>query len=66
MMEYKPQEFIRGGGQVDIVMLGRADFESRSIGSVTLPIPAGISDQNLLSGVLNQCPLLILLKQILH
>ena len=46
MMEYKPQEFIRGGGQVGYSNAGRADFESRSIGSVTLPIPAGISDQN--------------------
>ena len=47
MMEYMPQDFINASsGQLGFSNAGRADFRSRSIGSVTLPIPSGISDQN--------------------
>jgi len=46
-MEYMPQQFINAGsGQLGFSNAGRQDFRSRSIGSVTLPIPSGISDQN--------------------
>jgi len=47
MMEYMPQDFINASsGQLGFSNAGRSDFRSRSIGSVTLPIPSGISDQN--------------------
>ena len=47
MMEYMPQQFINASsGQLGFSNAGRQDFRSRSIGSVTLPIPSGISDQN--------------------
>ena len=47
MMEYMPQDFINASsGQLGFSNAGRQDFRSRSIGSVTLPIPSGISDQN--------------------
>ena len=47
MMEYMPQDFINASsGALGFSNAGRADFRSRSIGSVTLPIPSGISDQN--------------------
>ena len=47
MMEYMPQEFINAStGSLGFSNAGRQDFRSRSIGSVTLPIPSGISDQN--------------------
>jgi len=47
MMEYMPQQFINAGsGKLGFSNAGRQDFRSRSIGSVTLPIPSGISDQN--------------------
>ena len=47
MMEYMPQQFINAStGALGFSNAGRQDFRSRSIGSVTLPIPSGISDQN--------------------
>lgn len=46
IMEYIPQSFLSGGSQIGFTNAGRQDFRSRSIGSVTLPIPSGISDQN--------------------
>ena len=47
MMEYMPQEFINASsGALGFSNAGRSDFMNRSIGSVTLPIPSGISDQN--------------------
>ena len=47
MMEYMPQQFINAStGSLGFSNAGRQDFRSRSIGSVTLPIPSGISDQN--------------------
>ena len=47
MMEYMPQDFINASsGALGFSNAGRQDFRSRSIGSVTLPIPSGISDQN--------------------
>jgi len=47
MMEYMPQEFINAStGSLGFSNAGRQDMRSRSIGSVTLPIPSGISDQN--------------------
>ena len=47
MMEYMPQDFINASsGAIGFSNAGRQDFRSRSIGSVTLPIPSGISDQN--------------------
>ena len=47
MMEYMPQQFINpSSGALGFSNAGRQDFRSRSIGSVTLPIPSGISDQN--------------------
>ena len=47
MMEYMPQDFINASsGALGFSNAGRSDFRSRSIGSVTLPIPSGISDQN--------------------
>jgi len=47
MMEYMPQQFINANsGALGFSNVGRQDFRSRSIGSVTLPIPSGISDQN--------------------
>ncbi len=47
MMEYMPQDFINASSQaLGFSNAGRSDFLIRSIGSVTLPIPSGISDQN--------------------
>ena len=46
IMEYIPQSFLSGGSQIGFTNAGRQDFRSRSVGSVTLPIPSGISDQN--------------------
>ena len=43
MMEYQPQKFLQGD---QIGFASRSISRSRSIGSVTLPIPSGISDQN--------------------
>lgn len=44
MMEYQPQDFA-ATGQFGFTS-GRVGSRERSIGSVTLPIPAGISDQS--------------------
>ena len=43
-MEYQPQDFA-ATGQFGFTS-GRVGSRERSIGSVTLPIPAGISDQS--------------------
>lgn len=43
MMEYQPQKFLQGN---QIGFTSRSISRNRSIGSVTLPIPSGISDQN--------------------
>ena len=45
MMEYQPQKFLQGS-QIGFTSRDPSQFRNRSIGSVTLPIPSGISDQN--------------------
>ena len=45
MMEYQPQKFLKGS-QIGFTSRDPSQFRNRSIGSVTLPIPSGISDQN--------------------
>jgi hypothetical protein len=46
IMEYVPQSFLSGGSQIGFTNAARQNASNRSVGSVTLPIPSGISDQN--------------------